>query len=86
MAQQTSLQAYFLILSSMNDLQRKVYKALELVSDQTDNDLELTTGLKGSTLRPRRIELERAGLIESSGYKVQRNGRKANTWRIKKNG
>lgn len=83
-AQQTSLESYFIILSSMNDLQRKVYKSLEMVSDQTDCDLEKSTGLKGSTLRPRRIELEKAGLIEESGTVKQSNGRSARTWRIKK--
>ncbi len=83
-AQQTSLESYFIILSSMNELQRKVYKSLETESDQTDCDLEKSTGLKGSTLRPRRIELEKAGLIEESGIVKQSNGRSARTWRIKK--
>jgi transcription initiation factor IIE alpha subunit len=84
MVQQTSLASYFIILSSMNELQRKVYKSLELVSDQTDCDLEKSTGLKGSTLRPRRIELEKLDLIECSGKVTQRNGRTARTWRVKK--
>ena len=83
MQHQLSLEAYFSVVSDLSELQRKVYKAIELEEDITDKEIEDRTGLSGSTARPRRIELERKGLIYCSGFKVQSNGRKASTWRVK---
>lgn len=48
----------------------------------TDNQVAYYTGLDGSTVRPRRIELERAGLVENVGTTIGSNGRKSKTWAV----
>ncbi len=35
----------------------------------TDKEIQQKTGIDGSTVRPRRIELWKAGLIEDAGFK-----------------
>lgn len=48
----------------------------------TDDELAEATGMNPSTLRPRRIELVNAGLVEDSGEKrPTRSGRRATVWR-----
>lgn len=79
--QQMSLMAYEAVKPQMNELQSIVYASLRTYGEQTDNELEKTTGLKGSTLRPRRIELQKNHWITIAGYKIQNNGRKATLWR-----
>lgn len=54
-----------------------VYSYLRAVGEATDNEIIAETGLNGSTARPRRIELLRAGLIDDAGFK--RNG--CTVWR-----
>jgi hypothetical protein len=46
----------------------------------TDNEIIVALGMKGSTERPRRIELWRMGLIEDSG--LRRDG--CTVWRVVK--
>ena len=48
---------------------------------KTDEQLCDLTGLQGSTLRPRRVELVNLGLIETDGTGITRSGRKALKWR-----
>ena len=48
----------------------------------TDDDLQFVLNLNPSTLRPRRIELVNAGLVEDSGEtRKTRSGRQAVVWR-----
>ena len=81
---QKSLEAYILLEPSLNDLQNTVKTAISLIQPCTDNEIIEFTGMNPSTIRPRRIELMRLGVIEVEGEKTQKNGRKATTWRIKK--
>lgn len=51
----------------------------------TDDGLQELTGFEGNTERPRRIELQRMGLIEPGDRpRKTRKGRMAMTWRVKK--
>ncbi len=50
---------------------------------KTDEEICRATGLRGSTVRPRRGELLRQGLIEDSGQvRPTRSGRDAIVWRL----
>lgn len=52
---------------------------------KTDEEICLATGLRGSTVRPRRLELLRGRLIEDSGeVRPTRSGREAIVWRVRK--
>lgn len=47
----------------------------------TDEELQHGIGLEGSTQRPRRVELLRAGLIKDSGRtRATASGRQATVW------
>lgn len=46
----------------------------------TDTEIQDMLGIDGSTQRPRRIELERMGLIVSNGTRLTRSNRHANIW------
>lgn len=47
----------------------------------TLEELELTLGIPGNTIRPRRQELEKRGLVEDSGReRLTRSGRSAIVW------
>ena len=47
----------------------------------TDQELEALTGLGGSTVRPRRLELEARGLVEWKGYyRCTKSGRRSRVW------
>ena len=51
---------------------------------KTDEEICRTTGLRGSSVRPRRLELLRDGVIEDSGQvRPTRSGREAIVWRVK---
>lgn len=61
----------------------KRIEVLHCIADHgpvTDNDICEITGMSGSTVRPRRIELLTAGLIKQAGPVMQGNGRRAETW------
>ncbi len=79
--EQMSLMAFEAIKPEQSALQSLVYASLRTYGAQTDTELESTTGLKGSTLRPRRIELLNSQWITIAGYKIQNNGRKATLWK-----
>lgn len=54
---------------------------------KTDEEICEATGLRGSTVRPRRLELLRDGLIEDSGHvRPTRSGRDAIVWRLRLEG
>lgn len=83
MERQNSIESYILIEPYLNDLQNTVKQAITVMREATDNEIITFTGLNPSTARPRRIELARLGVIEVAGERLQPNGRKSTTWRIK---
>lgn len=48
----------------------------------TDEEIALRTGLAGNTVRPRRVELQRAGLVEECGKRKTASGRNAVVWKV----
>ena len=68
-------------------LRREVYEAISGAGAQgrTDEEIERVTGLKGSTVRPRRVELVTLGLIKDSGFlRRSRGGRNCVVWMAKR--
>ena len=49
----------------------------------TDEEIETITRLKGSSARPRRLELLEAGRIIASGTRKTKSGRNAVVWMVK---
>lgn len=82
---QTSILAFENIQPAIGQLQAVVLKAIRENGPVSDVELETITGLKGSTLRPRRIELENKGFITLGVIEKQNNGRMAKKWVVKKN-
>ena len=80
---QTSRQAAIEIENKLTDLQCLVLDTLGRYGPQTDLELEACLGISGSTLRPRRIELLRKGLISENGKRKTQSGRMAVVWRAK---
>lgn len=79
---QTTLEAYDAIIPHLSTLQSTVYCAILRASQGlTDNEICSVTGIGGSTVRPRRIELERMGLIMGVGVRKGINGRSSIVWR-----
>ena len=79
----TSKDAAKEIRPHLGRLQRKVYDYIVARGQHgaTDCELEYFLGLIGSTVRPRRVELQRAELIRDSGMKrLTQSGRKAVVW------
>jgi hypothetical protein len=51
----------------------------------TDDEIVQSLGLPGDSVRPRRIELVRMGLVADSGFtRLTRSGREATVWAITK--
>ncbi|MCH9681565.1 MAG: hypothetical protein K0V04_09040 [Deltaproteobacteria bacterium] len=51
---------------------------------KTDDELCVATGLRDNSVRPRRIELVREGLVENSGHvRPTRSGNAAIVWRLR---
>ncbi len=51
---------------------------------KTDDELCEYTGLRDNSVRPRRIDLVRRGLVENSGaVRLTRSGREAIVWRLR---
>ena len=78
----TSMKAAQEIRPSKAKLQIQVLEAIKHSADGlTDEECQRVTGLQGSTQRPRRIELEIAGLIKNSGRtRETMSGRAAVIW------
>lgn len=68
--------------ATLNRLQRLIY---DFVADQpggaTDEEIARACSLNPSTARPRRIELERRGLIVEAGTRKAASGRMATVWK-----
>lgn len=74
-AAQTSKDAARAIEPKLNKLQLLVLAAIEFRGKlgATDNEIQAYLGMGGSTERPRRIELLRAGKVRDSGIRRNRS-------------
>lgn len=79
---QTSREAAEAIAPHCNALQLRVLRYLAAQpGGATDERMQEALSLTGSTQRPRRVELEQAGLVRDSGAKAKtRSGRQAVVW------
>jgi hypothetical protein len=66
----------------LSKMQAIVLYAVARLGPITDNGLIDVLGGNASTIRPRRVELERKGHIYKSGTVRQSNGRNAAVWRV----
>ncbi len=74
----TSKDAAKSIIGSATSLRRVVYDVIKCLGGCTDEEIEVETGLTGSTVRPRRRELVLSGAIVDSGERRKtRSGRTA---------
>jgi hypothetical protein len=81
---QESMDASISVLPKQKSLQMKVLEAIRTsLHGLTDEQLVEVTGLAPNTARPRRIELQQAGLIESCGTRATKSGRQAQVWTTK---
>ena len=63
-------------------IQRKAYAyGYDIGPRSTDEQIAEGLNMNPSTVRPRRLELERAGRIEPAGASKTRSGRRAVGWR-----
>ena len=62
-------------------LGEKVYAFIAEHPGVTDERIAESLGMNPSTVRPRRLELERAGRIEAAGASKTRSGRRAVGWK-----
>ena len=70
-------------LRNVASMEKRVLRILELRGRDgaTDAELEEWTGLGGSPVRPRRVNLVHAGLVRDSGGKRKtKSGRSATVW------
>ena len=83
----TSVAAAASIQAQLPRLRRVVldYIAAQGEAGASDNEIIEGTGLSGSTVRPRRIELTRMGLIVEAGTRLTASGRQAVCWKVKGN-
>jgi len=80
---ETSREAAESILESCNRLQKEVYEVILSRGEHgaTDDEIQVALEMNPSTQRPRRIELDKKGLIRSTETKRKtRTGRKATVW------
>lgn len=79
----TSRAAAEAIADGAPTLRRRVFGALEAAAPDgmTDEEMQVALRMSANTQRPRRVELERAGLVEDSGRtRPTRAGRLAVVW------
>lgn len=68
--------------STLNRLQRLIYDYLcDQAEGATDEEIAHACGMNPSTQRPRRVELERRGLVVKAGTRRTSSGRMATIWR-----
>jgi predicted ArsR family transcriptional regulator len=76
---ETSRKAAAQIAPTAGSLRALVLEALKSQA-MTDEEIAAALQLNPSTARPRRIELQRAGLVIAAGTKATRSGRQATIW------
>jgi hypothetical protein len=81
---ETSVAAAERIAPNAATLRAKVLAALR-EKPMSDDEIQQELGMNGSTERPRRVELVRAGLVEDSGQRRKTaSNREAVVWKVKK--
>jgi hypothetical protein len=81
----TSIDAAKSMKANAANLREKVFAAISNSPvGMTDEEACAATGISGNTLRPRRVELQRAGRIVSAGTRPTSSGRKAVVWTVKR--
>jgi transcription initiation factor IIE alpha subunit len=69
--------------ATLNAMQRRVLELLmSWPEGLTDEEQQHKLGMNPSTQRPRRIELERRGLVVAAGTRRTTSGRMAVVWRV----
>ena len=82
-SRQTSARAATDALPLSARTRRRVFDAIRDAGTAglTDSEIETTVSMSGSTVRPRRFELVRAGLVEASAMtRTTHSGRQAAVW------
>jgi hypothetical protein len=79
---QTSVRSAAEIKYHAPTLRARVFRYIMEHPGCTDEAIAIGTGLNPSTARPRRVELERAGLIVRAGTAKTSSGRTAVTWQV----
>lgn len=77
----TSREAAESVEPHLRPMQDKVLEAIKQ-APSTDQEIAAATGMAENSVRPRRIELYRLGLIVSFGTKRTSSGRRATVWVI----
>jgi hypothetical protein len=78
----TSIAAAEQIKPKVLTLRELVYLCIRDSGPVTDAEIQELLEMDGSTERPRRVELLRAGRIYSPGEAYNANGRRAQTWMV----
>ena len=65
---------------TLNAMQRRVYEFI-CWRPSTDEEISIELGMNPSTVRPRRIELARRGLLAEAGTRRTASGRMATVWK-----
>lgn len=68
---------------TLNAMQRRVYEFLAW-RPSTDEEIATELAMNPSTVRPRRVELARKGLIVECGTRRTSSGRMAVVWKVAK--
>lgn len=76
----TSAAAARSMTDSVDNARQLVLSLIFRIGPLTDEEIALHLGMNPNTARPRRIELERMGLIIKCGTKRTRSGREANKY------
>lgn len=77
---QQTLDAYESIQPDLGLKQKIVHDVIMVFGPVTDEEIITMTGLSPNTARPRRVELEKLGLIVPGELRRTRSGRWATTW------
>ena len=78
----TSYEAALALAGSSTSLKAKVMEWLIVNGPVTDKQMQEGLNMEGSTQRPRRVELQKAGLVTEIDRVKQTNGRNATRWGV----
>lgn len=79
----TSREAAEEIAPRLSRLRQQVYEALKFCGPMTDEEICNLTGMRASTVRPRRVELvESAHVVDSGSRRKVQSGSRATLWRV----
>lgn len=68
-------------LGDRSKMRAKVYEVIKHFGPVTDGEIANQLKVDSNSTRPRRLELQRAGMIVAAGRKPTRSGRSATAWR-----